>query len=518
MKLFSVFYSSVFTTTTLALVDSTSALPRNLRADGSDKVNSDDRAYLLSDLSMPTNSDTSSFTDGSQVAEVAATRDVCIVGGGPAGTYAAHLLEEKGYSTALFDEAHRLGGKTVPYGEDDLMFRHVLTSDMTLAIKFIEKFGLEDYKANRKNQNLCYDDQPESVVPVSRKNFWENMRLGVPSGLSAEATVAMLKYIAIWNDYEDVITQFNHDNVPDELKEPADEWLAGNDLVAITQIPMFYNGLSNYGYSFLSEIPAIYLLKYISPTKLIEDSDTWFPFHLMIERLGSNLKDVNLNTRVERIQQETDETWKLYAKGLNEKELSYICDQVILAFPPTAEALDIIDELHPATKELFNDIHVVPYWEAIISDLPYCSPRDYLSCLARDNFYFRAPSISDRLSPSHNIPNVYGAFGESNEVFVLFNGGSKDFDQEDIFDIIHGHLHAAFGYDPDDYNVELYKKWPYFPHVNPDAMKDGFYNKLEDAQGVQNLYFTGGFRDFELVDNTMRTTEDLLDRYFPSKY
>ena len=41
-----------------------------------------------------------------------------------------------------------------------------------------------------------------------------------------------------------------------------------------------------------------------------------------------------------------------------------------------------------------------------------------------------------------------------------------------------------------------------------------FYDNVEQAQGKQGIYYTGGFLSFELVDNTMKATEDLIDRYF----
>lgn len=280
-----------------------------------------------------------------------------------------------------------------------------------------------------------------------------------------------------------------------------------------------YNGLSNYGYGFLDKIPAIYILKYCTPPKFTDGTDLFFPMHLIFERLGSYLDDVHRNTRVERVEQLPDETWKVYAKNnMNDEEaFMYKCDDVILAFPPTTNALSIVDGLDPATKDLFTNVHAVSYWEVIVSDLPDCAPYNYLSCLAADNLYFKSPDKADALAASHDIPNVYFVPSEGGNVLVMFNGGSKDFDQEDVFGIIRGHLHAAFDYEPGSYSIELYKKWPYFPHVSSEEMKDGFYSKLEEVQGEQNLYITGGFRDFELVENSMRTTEDLLLRHFSSK-
>ena len=74
-----------------------------------------------------------------------------------------------------------------------------------------------------------------------------------------------------------------------------------------------------------------------------------------------------------------------------------------------------------------------------------------------------------------------------------------------------------FGYDPDTYNIELYNKWLYFPHVNPETMHNGFYSKVDDVQGNQNIHFVGGWLNFELVDNAMKNAAYIVDKRFPTK-
>jgi len=58
------------------------------------------------------------------------------------------------------------------------------------------------------------------------------------------------------------------------------------------------------------------------------------------------------------------------------------------------------------------------------------------------------------------------------------------------------------------------KDWVYFPHVGMDALRDGFYEKLEALQGKNNTYYTGGLLNFELVENVMAYSRDLVKRFF----
>ena len=202
-----------------------------------------------------------------------------------------------------------------------------------------------------------------------------------------------------------------------------------------------YNGLSNFGYGHLNEIPMIFILKYITANNIQANvlGMTYFPFHLIFERFMDSLNDVHLDTRVSKLDQSEDGVWNLHATNLlngQEAVSSHECDKVILAYPPTEDALNLVHSLAQETKQLFSDnINVVDYWELAVTGLPSCDDSDYLSCLARDNAYLKNPQASNRLVPSMKIPNVMWQSKESDYVLVLYNAGSSmGFTQEDIFD------------------------------------------------------------------------------------
>lgn len=46
---------------------------------------------------------------------VLATDPVCIIGAGPSGLTAAHELERRGYSVAIFEKQDKVGGKCQAY-------------------------------------------------------------------------------------------------------------------------------------------------------------------------------------------------------------------------------------------------------------------------------------------------------------------------------------------------------------------------------------------------------------------
>ena len=216
-----------------------SALPRRLKAGDphqessfDDGVNDNDGFAPLEEkhlsLSMPTKDTGAASPDAAQ-------REVCIVGGGPSGTYAAYLLEQKGYNVVLFDEAPQLGGKTLPYADEG--FRHVITDDMKLVNKFINEYNLGGYTDTRKNLNAMDVEPPYAIKPQMRENWFENLLLGAP-GMSPNALSAALRYGDIWDRYESVLMAPNHDAIPEELMMPADEWLEVNNVVHIQEHPL----------------------------------------------------------------------------------------------------------------------------------------------------------------------------------------------------------------------------------------------------------------------------------------
>lgn len=161
------------------------------------------------------------FSDTSSPAK----RDVCVIGGGPAGVYATKLLEDKGYSAVLFDKADSIGGKTNPAeididGSPFSMFRHVLTSDMVLVSKLIDDMGLEQYKETRDLPSLMLSEAPHYVFPAPNPG--------------PETQAAIAKYINLWLSYEGadgLLSKPNHERIPPELMVPTATWFLENDIV-----------------------------------------------------------------------------------------------------------------------------------------------------------------------------------------------------------------------------------------------------------------------------------------------
>jgi hypothetical protein len=62
--------------------------------------------------------------------------------------------------------------------------------------------------------------------------------------------------------------------------------------------------------------------------------------------------------------------------------------------------------------------------------------------------------------------------------------------------------------------------WEYFPHVDTQALKDGFYENIENLQGVRNTYVAGEILSFSNIARVMENAVSVADRMsqnaFPS--
>lgn len=54
----------------------------------------------------------------------------------------------------------------------------------------------------------------------------------------------------------------------------------------------------------------------------------------------------------------------------------------------------------------------------------------------------------------------------------------------------------------------------YFPHLGPEALADGWYERFNELQGKDHTYFTSGLNSFELVEYTIRAANDLVATHF----
>jgi hypothetical protein len=58
------------------------------------------------------------------------------------------------------------------------------------------------------------------------------------------------------------------------------------------------------------------------------------------------------------------------------------------------------------------------------------------------------------------------------------------------------------------------KYWRYFPRVDTEDLRAGFYKRLDALQGQRGTYYIGAVLNFETLENTVSFAKQLVTKYF----
>lgn len=170
-------------------------------------------------------------------------RDVCVIGGGSAGTYAAVRLGDLGRSVALVESQDRLGGHTQTYrdpvtgGTVDIGV--IVFEDNPLVRRHFDRFGVE-------------------LAPIggfATQNSYVDFRTGRPVAYTPPVPAALPRYLELISGYGPIDTTFDlPDPVPQDLVAPFGDFVRKYDLGSV--VPLVFNygqGIGN-----ILDLPALY--------------------------------------------------------------------------------------------------------------------------------------------------------------------------------------------------------------------------------------------------------------------
>jgi len=193
-----------------------------------------------------------------------------------------------------------------------------------------------------------------------------------------------------------------------------------------------------------------------------------------------------------------------------------LCSDVILAFPPTSEALKESGlSLSRGEKSLFSQVDVNGYFSSAV----------------------RMSHLGHNLSVSQELPNPLAPFKPEGQPVYLtpLHANSNIVNVYSVDDPSHpnaARVKKHLVQDLSKINRDLQKpnskvgaldaadirafsgKIPYFPHVSPESLADGWYKKFNGLQGEDRTYYTSGLNCFELVEYTIRAARDLVKTHF----
>jgi hypothetical protein len=418
-----------------------------------------------------------------------------IIGAGAAGLSAAHYLRQQGYThvTVLEKEA-QVGGKCHTVHVDGRAY------DLGA---FTLTWGYKHTLALARAKKIPLTDQPIRQVFNRRTGEISSIRDALLKDYSLLAlSWASLRYLLLLFRYRRFLGQPGFRGLAQrhELTIPFGEWVRRKRLLPLLELMRL--PVKDMGYGDPEQIPVAYILKYISfwnfitlmlygmgwlhrwPKRFVHG------FQSLWKGIAADL-DVRLGVTIERIER-TDGRIRLFLAG-QPTPLEY--DHLILACP-LDKALPLLASATPAEKRLFSQIQY----------------QDYFVTLGRaPNVRYETIDALHGLRQGH-VWEMMRSWPQSN-VCVFYGVGDGQMDGRDITRFIEQDVPALY---PGGYleKVETQIKWPYFPHVSAEALRQGYYDELEDLQGTQNTYYTGGLLAFEVVENVVAYSHALVQRFF----
>ncbi|KAJ5177207.1 uncharacterized protein N7482_003084 [Penicillium canariense] len=411
-------------------------------------------------------------------AENIITRDVCILGGGATGTYAAVQLREQGHSVALIEKKDRLGGHAETLYLDNGEYVN---------------YGVEGYFNNDITKNFFdqLDVNYEALLPgsilIENVNFNTGKRVLPGNGILGTVAGAALYRAAIEQfDYLASGAYYLPDEVPEVLLRPFREFVDTHALQGamdvifmfaenvgdILNAPLLYV-IQNFG---ITHIDALLEGGYIRPkngtnelfskaAKYIDEQNIFY---------GTTVSQVKRNSSgVEMVVQIADGTRKL----IKAKKL-------LVTFPPTLSALSGFD-LRTEESSLFSKWNHKNYYAAAITNtglpdgvnIANTNPENQPGSLPLPPFQWQLEYSG---VPGYFMTKIVaeGNF-TAEDAKALIVSDLKRMNQTGTFSTKEPEIAAFASHSPETLIVST------------GDIKDGFYRKLYALQGQQSTYYTG---------------------------
>ncbi|RAK95827.1 amine oxidase, flavin-containing superfamily [Aspergillus ibericus CBS 121593] len=420
-------------------------------------------------------------------------RDVCIIGGGSSGTYAAMALRQLNQSVVVVEKSGRLGGHTVTYIDP--------TTDTPV------DFGV-----------TLFEDSPETVdfftqldVPVTKvvPGRVQTVRLDFRTGelvdpYPGNITEALGRYAQILQQYPYLAAGWNlPDEVPEDLVMPFSEFVEKYDLGAAIELISIYS----QGVRYWLDYPSVYMMKFVSEA-MLNAMQTGFlstarhnngeVFEAALAELG---EDVLLDSVVVNASRSDDETHWLTVQSADGEITVIEADATILAVPPVGPVLEGLDVDEPESL-LFEEFIYGHYYAGLVrvdgypdglqiinrgADTPYTLPS--LPC----TFMIYPTAVPDIVMVS------YGSEEPMSEADV------KAAIVEDILGL------GDAGYDVSDPEFLAFADHsPFEMSVSGEAIQAGFYDYLNALQGYRNTYYVGATFEYPGSSAIWRGVDQLL--------
>ncbi|MEO3944087.1 FAD-dependent oxidoreductase [Gorillibacterium sp. CAU 1737] len=408
-----------------------------------------------------------------------------IIGSGMSGAAAAHYLRKKGYTRlTLLEKEDSVGGKchSITYrGRTYEMGALIGLPTSRYTMELMKDYGLEDKGPLLERGFFDREGRKISQIPVTHVPEFVKEFKDLPALLERYRKLQEPGFLGL----------------PPDLCQPFDQWCADNGL-SVTQ-EVFRHYYSTFGFGSVEQIPAAYVLKFLSYENLLSFIEithmiTWpSGVRELIRRMAERVEDLHLTCGVTRmvplpeggVRVETDQE-------------HFVFDRVIYTAPMhrLSEVL-VLPEEDQELLRLIRHEHFRVYAYSVKNLPPHSGylpenldPERKGEMMA---WYFRWKSRED-----NDLVTIYVMEDESRSEAEMREG-------------IEETLRRLGG---TEVRLFMMKRWQHFPHVDAEALQAGFYERLDRLQGRDDIYYAGELFNFPTLEKCAAYSKHLVDRFF----
>ena len=439
---------------------------------------------------------------------------ICIIGGGAAGLSAGYFLMQQGYTDiTILEKDNEIGGKcksiTVGGKSFDLGANYV-TSSYKQVRRLARKFKAPLYTEGRLNSFNTQKNTLNSLLKAVLQNSslfklgWQSLRF-MYKRWRLNSIISPHK-----PGYKDIAAH-------PSLCQPFGDWLEENnltDLAVLFQVP-----ISLMGYGQLSQISAAYALTYMNNSTFLDLAFAavnpyifGYPkrftegYQRLWERVSWTMDNIQVGATVTGVTRgnsiEVTYEMPVVSTGTQHAtQKTLVCDYLIIAVPLYLQPLQsVLTDMNEQERNLFSQVIYDPF---IVTT--YNMPHLEVFTAAT----FLIPE------PEEGQPFVVTRQFADNDLVSIYTRSEfgQPVDKDKVLSSNAAFVKKATGLDLCDYHT--YNEFPYFPHVTPETMANGFYDQLEALQGQKNTFYVGGLMNFELVETIVNYTKHLIETNFP---
>lgn len=409
---------------------------------------------------------------------------VAVIGGGLSGLVIAEGLQKKGYkNVTVFEKDERIGGKlyTILYKGKSHELGAIFGLPSQPNLKDLMK-RLDIKTDGPKLSRINYNTKGQRIMPIAKEELAEFV----------EEMDRLPEVLELYNS----LRKANIEYIEPTLMLPFSQWCDIHEFRILKTIYTQY--FTIFGLGNIEEVPALYVLRILNYNHLMSfmelpEFSTWKNgVSTLAEALSKEIKDIRLGQKVIDISPSNQGTLLVQTQF---ESLEF--NKLIIAAP-----LDQFANLQ------FWDQDMKGY----LNSIKYQSFNVY--AFIADKIPKGCGCILENLLPSRqgHITIWNSRWDEDGDGMVmLYAYNHPNNSKISSLDTIKDDLLKLGVQNPRLYQT---KNWQHCPYVDTITLENGFYNKMEEMQGKNNIFLAGEIMSTLSLENCIKYSIDLLNRFF----